>query len=447
MNQTNQWTSKLGFIMAAAGSAVGIGAIWKFPYVAGTSGGGAFFLLFLLFTVLIGLPLLLAEFVIGRSTQKDAISAYKQIAPKSRWVWIGRLGVITSFIILSFYSVVGGWIILYIYRSATNQLIGSTNDYGTLFADTISKPVSPVIAQFIFIAVTIIVVAKGIQNGIEKANKYMFPSLFILFIVLIIRSLTLDGAMEGVSFFLKPDFSKITSESILYAMGQSFFAISIGISIMVTYSSYLSKEESLPRSGSWIALLNILVSLFAGLAIFPAVFSIGLEPTAGPGLLFNVLPAVFEQIPFGGLFLTVFLALFLFATLTSAFSLLENIVAAVTKGATEKRVKVTWVMGILIFFVGIPSTLSFGILSDVTFGGKILFDALDYLTINLLMPFGALLISFFVSFRMNKQEVFEEFTSGSEKAKYLFKGWIMLLRYIIPVVIIIVYLNTFGVIK
>ncbi|WP_210610581.1 sodium-dependent transporter [Priestia flexa] len=445
MNQTNQWTSKLGFIMAAAGSAVGIGAIWKFPYVAGTSGGGAFLLVFLLFTLLIGLPLLLAEFVIGRSTQKDAISAYEKIAPGTAWVWIGRLGVITSFIILSFYSVVGGWIILYLYRSVTNQLVGSTDDYAALFNNTISSSFSPVIGQLIFMIITIIVVAKGVQNGIEKANKYMFPALFILFIALIIRSLTLDGAMEGVAFFLNPDFTKLTSESILYAMGQSFFAISIGISIMVTYSSYLSKEESLQRSGGMIVGLNILVSIFAGLAIFPAVFSIGLEPTAGPGLLFNVLPAVFEQIPFGGLFLTIFLALFLFATLTSAFSLLETIVAAVTKGKSDKRTKASWVMGILIFIVGVPSALSFGVLSDITFGGKILFDALDYLTLNILMPFGALLISFFVSYRMDKKAVYEEFTSGSRTAQHLFKAWMILLRYIIPIVIIIVYLHTFGI--
>ncbi|TDB49982.1 MULTISPECIES: sodium-dependent transporter [Bacillaceae] len=445
MNQTNQWTSKLGFIMAAAGSAVGIGAIWKFPYVAGTSGGGAFLLIFLLFTLLIGLPLLLAEFVIGRSTQKDAISAYEKIAPGTAWVWIGRLGVITSFIILSFYSVVGGWIVLYLYRSVTNQLVGSTDDYAALFNNTISSSFSPVIGQLIFMIITIIVVAKGVQNGIEKANKYMFPALFILFIALIIRSLTLDGAMEGVAFFLSPDFTKLTSESILYAMGQSFFAISIGISIMVTYSSYLSKEESLQRSGGMIVGLNILVSIFAGLAIFPAVFSIGLEPTAGPGLLFNVLPAVFEQIPFGGLFLTIFLALFLFATLTSAFSLLETIVAAVTKGKSDKRTKASWVMGILIFIVGVPSALSFGVLSDITFGGKILFDALDYLTLNILMPFGALLISFFVSYRMDKKAVYEEFTSGSRTAQHLFKAWMILLRYIIPIVIIIVYLHTFGI--
>ncbi|MDT2046335.1 hypothetical protein CHN50_05025 [Priestia aryabhattai] len=445
MNQTNQWTSKLGFIMAAAGSAVGIGAIWKFPYVAGTSGGGAFLLIFLLFTLLIGLPLLLAEFVIGRSTQKDAISAYEKIAPGTAWVWIGRLGVITSFIILSFYSVVGGWIVLYLYRSVTNQLVGSTDDYAALFNNTISSSFSPVIGQLIFMIITIIVVAKGVQNGIEKANKYMFPALFILFIALIIRSLTLDGAMEGVAFFLNPDFTKLTSESILYAMGQSFFAISIGISIMVTYSSYLSKEESLQRSGGMIVGLNILVSIFAGLAIFPAVFSIGLEPTAGPGLLFNVLPAVFEQIPFGGLFLTIFLALFLFATLTSAFSLLETIVAAVTKGKSDKRTKASWVMGILIFIVGVPSALSFGVLSDITFGGKILFDALDYLTLNILMPFGALLISFFVSYRMDKKAVYEEFTSGSRTAQHLFKAWMILLRYIIPIVIIIVYLHTFGI--
>ncbi|PGY20257.1 hypothetical protein COE16_15240 [Bacillus cereus] len=446
MKQTEQWTSKLGFIMAAAGSAIGLGAIWKFPYIAGKSGGGAFFLIFILFTVLIGLPLLIAEFMIGRSTQKQAVGAFKSIAPNTGWHWIGRLGVGTCFILLSFYSVVGGWVLIYLFRGVTGQLITPGQNYGSLFTETIGNPVWAITGHFAFMFITIWVVSKGVQNGIEKASKYMLPALFVLFVALIIRSLKLDNAMQGVKFFLQPDFSKITSESILFAMGQSFFAISIGISIMVTYSSYLNKKESLPKSAVTIVGLNLFVSLFAGLAIFPAVFSLGMEPTEGPGLLFIVLPSVFSQIPFGGLFLTVFLALFTFATLTSAFSLLETVVSALANGEQERRAKLSWIIGFCIFLVGIPSALSFGVWSDITIFGKNIFDAVDFLSSNILMPLGALFISIFVSFKMEKKVLEAEFFVGGNYGKIVFTIWVFLLRFVAPLAIVIVFLNVIGII-
>ncbi|MGG0334638.1 sodium-dependent transporter [Priestia aryabhattai] len=443
MSQNEQWTSKLGFILASAGSAIGIGAIWKLPYVAGTSGGGAFFLLFILFTAIIGLPLLLAEFVLGRHTQKEAIRAYDAVAPGSLWKGIGYLGVITCFILLSFYSVVGGWILQYIFASVTGQLNG-VRDYGSLFNSTIANPTSAVISQFVFLLLTIVVVARGIQNGIEKANKILMPALFILFIIIIIRSLTLDGAMEGVSFFLYPDFSKLTSQTILFAMGQAFFSLSVGVSVMVTYSSYLSKQQNLPKSAISISALNILISLLAGLAIFPAVFSMGVKPTEGPGLLFIVLPSIFEQLPFGIVFQTFFLALFLFATLTSAFSMLEIIVASLAKGEQHKRIKLSWISGLLIFVVGIPSALSYGLLSDVSIFGKSIFDAFDFLVSNILMPLGALLIAIFVPWKMKKDVLIEEFKHGSTNVKRWFPLWLLAIRYIAPVLIIIVFINMLG---
>ncbi|MEH7145860.1 sodium-dependent transporter [Priestia megaterium] len=443
MSQNEQWTSKLGFILASAGSAIGIGAIWKLPYVAGTSGGGAFFLLFILFTAIIGLPLLLAEFVLGRHTQKEAIRAYDAVAPGSLWKGIGYLGVITCFILLSFYSVVGGWILQYIFASVTGQLNG-VRDYGSLFNSTIANPTSAVISQFVFLLLTIVVVARGIQNGIEKANKILMPALFILFIIIIIRSLTLDGAMEGVSFFLYPDFSKLTSQTILFAMGQAFFSLSVGVSVMVTYSSYLSKQQNLPKSAISISALNILISLLAGLAIFPAVFSMGVKPTEGPGLLFIVLPSIFEQLPFGIVFQTFFLALFLFATLTSAFSMLEIIVASLAKGEQHKRIKLSWISGLLIFVVGIPSALSYGLLSDVSIFGKSIFDAFDFLVSNILMPLGALLIAIFVPWKMKKDALIEEFKHGSTNVKRWFSLWLLAIRYIAPVLIIIVFINMLG---
>ena len=282
------------------------------------------------------------------------------------------------------------------------------------------------------------------QKGIESASKFMMPALFILFIILIIRSLTLDNAMAGVSFFLEPDFSKLSSQSILFALGQSFFLLSVGVSVMVTYSSYLSKNESIVQPALSVVVMNLFISILAGLAIFPAVFSLGFEPAAGPGLLFIVLPSVFEKMVLGNLFLLVFLVLFLFATLTSAFSLLEIVVASVSKGKGGRN-RLSWMIGTAIFIVGIPSALSFGILSDITIFNKIIFDAADFLVSNILMPIGVLLISIFVSHKMKKDVLKSELIMNKAFTP-LFHVWYYLLRYVIPIVIIVVFLDSLQII-
>lgn len=448
MKQQEQWTSKLGFILATAGSAIGLGAIWKFPYMAGISGGGAFLFIFLIFTIFIGMPILLAEFIIGRGAQKDAVSAYRHFKPRSNWHVIGMLGMVTCFLLLSFYSVLGGWILLYLGQTLTGSLSGLLEgDYEVVFEQLIANPFYAITSQLLFMIITIFVVAKGVQKGIERASKIMMPALFIAFIVLIIRSLTLDEIGEGLRFFLYPDFSHLNSETILFALGQSFFSISVGVSVMVTYSSYLSKREDLPKSALTIVLMNVFISILAGLAIFPAVFAFGFEPEAGPGLLFVVLPAVFDQMPFGAVFLFIFLLLFLFATFTSAFSMLEIIVAAVTKGNSEKRANVTWVTGMLIFLFGIPAALSFGMLGDFTLFGKTMFDLSDFLVSNLLMPIGALLIAIFVGFNMPRAVLMEEISAGSTIGKKIFAGWFLMIKYIVPLAIIIVFLDVIGVFK
>ncbi|MFS1517198.1 sodium-dependent transporter [Bacillus sp. SCS-151] len=434
-----QWNSKLGFILAAAGSAIGLGAVWKFPYMAGTNGGGIFFLLFLLFTLLIGMPMLLAEFVIGKATGKNAISAFRQLAPRSLWYGIGYLGVIASFILLSFYSVVGGWIILYLIRSASGNLSNlPTESYGQLFDSIIASPLEATIAQFSFILLTILVVQGGIQKGIERASRVMMPALFLLFIILVIRSLTLDGAIEGVKFFLQPNVGEVTKETVFLALGQSLFSLSLGISIMVTYSSYLPKEENIVKSASWIVTLNIVISLLAGLAIFPAVFSLGFEPDTGPGLIFVVIPAVFNELAFGGLFLTTFLLLLLFATLTSSFSILEIIVAALIKEQQEKRKVATWIGGIIIFIVGIPSALSFGMLKDIKVFNKTIFDLADYFVSNISLPVGSLLISLFVGYQVTRPILEKSFNVSSQVGSYLFRFWYVSVRFLIPLGIFLV---------
>ncbi|CAM3400012.1 sodium-dependent transporter [Aeromicrobium ponti] len=439
-----QWSSKFGFIMSSAGAAIGLGAIWKFPYVAGTSGGGAFLLMFIAFTILIGLPMLISEFIIGRGAQKEAVSAYYKLAPNSWWTITGKLGVIGCFLLLSFYAVVGGWVLIYTVMAVGGQIITPDAAYPELFGSVTSTPGLTLIGLAAFLLINIIVITFGIQNGIEKASKYMMPLLFVFFIVLVIRALTLEGAMEGVKFFLNPDFSKVTGESALYALGQSFFALAVGFSCMVTYSSYLDKKVSIPASAGSVVVMNIFISILAGLAIFPVVFAFGFEPAEGPGLLFMVLPAVFSQIPMGEFFLAIFLLLFLFATLTSSFSMLEIIVSAFIENGKHTRKKISWLSGIVVFAAGIPAALSFSLLGDFTIFGKNVFDATDFLVSNILLPLGSLLIALFISYKMSKQLVKDEFTISNTLSPAMYTTWSFLMKWVVPITIIVVFMSTLG---
>lgn len=257
--QRDQWTSKIGFILSSAGAAIGLGAIWKLPYVTGMSGGGAFFLIFVIFTLLIGLPMLISEYIIGRGAGKEAISAYKKLAPDSFWVWVGRIGVLGCFLLLTFYSVVGGWVLIYTFKSLIGQVIQTGADYEGLFVSVITSPTVTLGGLLLFTLCNVVVISFGIKNGIERANKYMMPLLFIFFLIIVVRALTLEGAMEGVKFFLAPDFSSITGEAVLYALGQSFFSLAVGFSCMVTYSSYLKKDVNLTSSAGSVVGMNIFV--------------------------------------------------------------------------------------------------------------------------------------------------------------------------------------------
>lgn len=445
MEKREQWTSKLGFILASAGAAIGLGAIWKFPYVAGTSGGGAFFLIFIIFTVLIGLPMLISEYIIGRGTAKEAVSAYKKLAPKSGWVWVGRLGVIGCFLLLSFYSVVGGWVLIYSALSIPGKIISDGAQYDALFGSIISSPLTTLIGLLVFTLINVIVIALGVKNGIERANKFMMPLLFIFFIILVVRALTLPDAWEGVVFFLAPDFSDITGESVLFALGQSFFSLSVGFSCMVTYSSYLQKDVSLTQSAGSVVSMNIFVSFLAGLAIFPVVFALGMDPAEGPPLLFMVLPAAFGEIPFGAFFLSLFLLLFLFATLTSSFSLYEIIVAALTANGKLTRPAAAWLIGAIVFIAAIPSALTESYLANVSIFGLTIFDATDFLVSNILLPLGGLLIALFIIHRADKALVREEFMLGGVERVGLYKAWRGLMTWFVPIVIILVFLDVLGI--
>ncbi|MFD2045255.1 sodium-dependent transporter [Ornithinibacillus salinisoli] len=446
-NQKNdQWTSKLGFILSSAGAAVGLGAIWKFPYMTGMNGGGAFFFLFILFTLLIGLPILIAEFIIGRGAQREAVSAYKFLAPKSGWSIIGKWGVVGCFLLMSFYCVVGGWVLIYSILSVTGMIIKDQASYQQLFGTITESPLITLLGLAGFLVINVIVISFGIKSGIEKASKILMPLLFVFFIIIVIRAVTFEGAMEGIQFFLQPDFSQITSESILYALGQSFFSLAVGFSTMVTYSSYLGKDVSLPMSAASVSLMNIVISLLAGLAIFPVVFSFGLTPAEGPGLLFMVLPEAFSQMPFGEVFLSLFLLLFLFAILTSSFSMLEIITSAFTAKKKRSRVKIASIIGIIVFFAGIPASLSSSHMANVKIFGLTVFDATDFLVSNILLPGGCLLIALFISFKMDRALMKKEFYSGNSLPIGMFPIWFQLMRWLVPATIVIVFLGSLGIV-
>lgn len=438
MSSRDQFASKIGFILAAAGSAIGLGAIWKFPYMAGTNGGSIFIFLFILCTVVIGLPILIAEFMIGRRGQLDPINSFKAQAPGKPWYMIGWLGLIACGIILSFYSVVGGWILSYLFRAVTMQLTGHGLDFATLFNDIIANPFEVLIAQGAFMLLTLIIVQAGIKGGIEVASKWMMPLLFIFFILLFIRSITLEGAMEGIKFMFVPDWSYFNIQTLLLALGQAFFSLSVGVSAMITYSSYLSPKENIVSSAGNVAIMNILISILAGLVIFPAVFALDYSPEQGPGLVFVILPAVFEQLPMGGFFLIIFFVLILFATVTSAIAMLEVVVAIGIGKKTQGRKRASWIFAAIIFVVGIPSALSYGVMSDFTIMGKNFFDFADYLTSSILMPIGALLISLFAGFHYSKKVSQHELQSSS----LFFAIWLTIVRYVAPVAIIIILIRS-----
>ena len=423
-------------MLAAAGSAVGLGAIWKFPYMAGSNGGSVFILLFILCIFLISLPVLIAEFMIGRRGQADAVTSFKAQAPGKPWYLVGYLGMVISALILSFYSVVGGWILSYLVRAAmfaVKPAEGAT--YAELFTKVIENPIEVVVAQGAFILLTILIVQAGIKSGIEKASKIMMPLLFVFFLVLVVRSLTLDGAMKGVRFMFVPDWSLFTGETLLLALGQAFFTLSVGISIMITYASYLGKTENIGGTGINVALMNIFISILAGLVIFPAVFALGFKPDQGPGLVFVILPAVFEQVPFGGVFLLIFFILLLFATITSSISLLEMVVSVAVGENRKKRVRTSWLVGTLIFVIGIPSALSFGVLSNISIFGRSIFDAVDFLTNNIGMPLGALFISIFAGYYYSTKISKEELNTSP----IMYYVWLTLIRFVSPVAIIIIF--------
>ena len=421
------WSSRFGFLMAAVGSAVGLGNLWKFPYLAGENGGGAFVLVYIVLVVLLGFTLMLAEMTIGRKANSDAYGSYNKI--KKGWGFVGGFGVLAGFLILSYYSVVGGWVMKYITASFTG--IGA--DKSGYFSNFISSPVEPIIYHLIFMGLTAVIVIRGISGGIEKAAKIMMPALFVLLMITVIRSVTLDGAMEGIKYFI--------------TLGQVFFSLSLGMGIMVTYGSYLNKEEDLEKDAFIIPSLDSLVAILAGFAILPAVFSFGFEPSEGPGLMFITLPAVFEEMPLGMIFSALFFLLVFFAALSSSISLMEVTVAFGIDQFKWSRKTSTLFFTSLMFIIGIGASLSMGAWSGflipwIDGNSYAIFDFLDVLTSYYLLPLGGLLGAIFIGFIWGVPNAVKEIKLGS--AFKTEKLWSVLIKFVVPILVFIILLSTTG---
>lgn len=474
MNGTprEHWGSRIGFVLAAAGSAVGLGNIWKFPFIAGMNGGAAFVLFYLVSILIIGLPVMLIEISIGRKTQLNPVGAFDKLAPGSPFFLIGAMGVLAGFIILSYYSVIAGWTLEYVIKAATgtfqnftepavalkslNQHVAgvmgvsqqavpwqslpdSLSNWGTLHAqlqsggavpDTMlsiiagqefegfsSKPITPLVFHFIFMILCVLVVFRGIKGGIERWNRILMPTLFVIILLLVGRGITLEGSEKGIAFLFAPDFSKLNTEGMLTALGHAFFTLSLGMGAMMTYGSYLDKDENLLKSALMIIVLDTVVALLAGTAIFTAVFAMGFEPAAGPGLVFYVLPGIFALMP-GGLFVAIlFFLLLSIAAVTSGVSLLEVVTAYFIDQKGWSRHRATIVFAAIIFLLGVPSALSFGLLSDFHILGMTIFDLLDYFSFKYLLPLGGFFMLLFVAFRWGTQNLLDEIAVGGYKLK------------------------------
>ncbi|MCL2041502.1 MAG: sodium-dependent transporter [Bacteroidales bacterium] len=432
--------SRLGALMALVGSAVGLGNFWKFPYMAGKNGGAVFILVYVLFMVILCLPLMLSEFVIGRRSQSNPIGAFRKLAPGTKWFFTGLTGVVAAFVILSFYSVVGGWVIKY-FVAAVFSGFSAQEGAATLFSTFSQSAVEPVIYHIVFLGLTMGIIIMGIKNGIEKWSKILMPTLFVMILFLAAYALCLPNAGAGVRFLLQPDFSQLTSAVVLDALGQGLFSLSLGMGAVITYSSYMSKGENLFKISLMTIGMDLGFALLAGFVIFPAVFSFGFAPDKGPGLLFTVLPQIFAQMSFGRIFAVVFFAVLIIAALSSSISLLEVITTYATEEWKISRKKTVFLAGGAVTVLGALCSLSLGCMGDVKIFGNIIFDFFDKFSSIFLMPIGAFFITLFVGWKMKRSAVFDELSNANTLKVRYFKIIYFLIRYVVPIGIVIVFLN------
>ena len=451
MSERAHWGSRAGFILAAAGSAVGLGNIWKFPYETGINGGGAFVLVYLLCVLLVGLPVMAAEILLGRSTQKSPVGAIRELSgPRSGWLAFGWLGVASSFVILSFYSIVAGWSLHYTWLALTGAISGAdAQSLEATFNEVFASPGLNLFWHIVFMAMTMGVVVGGVAKGLERWSRILMPGLFIMLIALLIKSFTLEGFGEGMDFVFGFHADRLTAGGVLEALGQAFFSLSLGMGSILTYGSYLRKDDDIVAASITICLLDTLIAILAAIVLFPIIFTFGLEPSAGPGLVFMSIPVALSQMTGGAVFAFVFFGLLVFAALTSAISMLEVTCSYFIdeRGWTRKRA--TLIAGAMVGLFGVPSALSGG---TALFGddfaaifGMNWFAAADYLASNWMLPLGGLGISLFTAWKMDEAIRHHHFLNGTKLA-FFYKGWLLLLKFLVPVAIVFVFLHAVGMI-
>ncbi len=448
-----QWSSRMAFILAATGSAVGLGNIWKFPYIAGENGGGAFVLVYLLCVLLVGIPIMMAEVLIGRRGRQSPINTMRTLAHEESqhgiWQMIGWSGMIAGFLIISFYSVIAGWALAYVFRTASGLFTGVTADgAASIFGALVSDPERLLAWHTIFMVMTMVVVSRGVRSGLERAVRILMPLLFLLLLLLVGYAMNSGKFAEGLDFLFAPDFGALTAGAVLTAMGHAFFTLSLGMGAIMAYGSYLPKHVSIARTSVVIALMDTVVALLAGMAIFPLVFANGLEPGAGPGLIFQTLPLAFGHMAGGTLFGTLFFVLLTFAAWTSAISIIEPAVAWLVENRGVNRIKAATIIGIAAWLMGIVTIMSFNSWAfEFTFAGETkssgLFDVLDILTANIMLPLGGLAMAIFAGWYMSERSTADELDLGEG---LLYRGWRFLVRFVAPAAVIVVFLRLLDVI-
>lgn len=441
----SHWSNRWAFIMATAGSAVGLGNIWKFPYMAGTSGGSAFVLVYLLCVALIGLPLMMTEVMLGRRAQKNPVDGMAHLAAEAGatqvWKGIGYLGIAAGILILSFYSVVAGWVLAYGMRAAAGGFAGMAADQAQQqFAAFLGNPVELLLWHSVFMFLTMAVVARGVTSGLERANRIMMPGLMIILLILLGYSLAVGDIRRSLEFMFRPDFSSITPAAVLSAMGHSFFTLSLGMGAVMVYGSYLQRHVSIARASFYIVLTDTAIALVAGVTIFAIVFANGMEPAAGPGLIFQTLPIAFGQMPAGTLFATLFFVLVAFAAWTSSISLVEPAVSWLVENTRFRRRQAALLVGGTIWLLGLAVLLSFNVWSEIKLFGLTIFDQLDKLTTNVMLPLGGLLMALFAVWVMRAAHAQEELALNDRH----YRRWLFVTRYVAPAAIVLVFLNLAG---
>ena len=450
MDKRGTFGSKLAIILTTAGSAVGLGNIWRFPFMTGQNGGAAFILIYLGCVLILGIPGMISEFIVGRYSQSNAARAYGSVGFR-RAKYIGYLGILTSTIILGFYAVVAGWCLQYLFASISGKLIGDTNYIIEYFKTFSSDPIQPCLWGVGFVLITHYVVAKGVNDGIERASKLLMPLLLILLIILVVASCLLPGASKGIDFLLKPDFTKVSSDVFLEALGQAFFSLSLGTACLCTYASYFKKDSNILKSATQIALLDSFIAILAGLMIFPAAFSVGVQPDSGPSLIFITLPNVFRQafetMPIVGFIISIFFyALLVFAALTSTISLHEIGTAFFHEELHLPRNKAAWILTTVCGLIAVFCSLSVGAYSQLQLFGMSLMNFCDFLTAQFMLPAGAFLTSILVGWFVEKQLIANEFTNNGTLKDTFLKAYIFSVKFIVPLCILLIFLHQFHII-